>query len=99
MMTVAPRLSEPQEFREGNNQRAGVDRLVFKEEVALDLVGCIGVRVVKRLSPVSPLGPEGCTPLPSCCGRSALSRSQEPLLRSFFSCQKCHVAESSKRAF
>lgn len=63
--------SEPQEFREGTNHRARVDSIVFKEKVALGLVGYVGVRVVKRRGPFCCLGLKGL--LSGCCGRSALS--------------------------
>lgn len=40
-----------------------MERAVFKEQAAWGFVGCVAVRIVKRQSPVSPLGLEGHTPL------------------------------------
>lgn len=75
-----------------------MDRLVFKEEVGLGLVGCIGVRVFKRLSPVSYLGQRACTPLAAVVMLPYLG-PKEPLLGSFCYWQRCHIAKSRKRAF
>lgn len=90
MMIIAADSVSPKNLEKGTTTGARVDRVVFKKEVALGLVGCVGIRVVKRWNPVSPLVPEGHTPLTSCFDHSALFGSQEPLLRSFFCWQRCH---------
>lgn len=61
-----------------------MDRGVFKEEVALGLAGCVESKWSGVRAPLALLGLESYALPSSCCGRSVLSGSQEPLLGSFF---------------